>query len=103
VVSASPEVAKQCSTCKEEPPRDGQRTCSKCHAAYMKDYARRHKGSRDTMQQRQWFQRGATALRGALMRHFTNIARGEFNGLTAAEIARQCPDPEFPRNGGVNV
>ena len=64
----------------------------------MKDYMKRHKNTRETMQQRQWFQRGATALRELLTRHFTNICRGEMNGLTAAEITRQCPDPQFPEN-----
>ena len=89
-------VSGLCSTCKAEPPRDGQRTCNSCHRTYMKDYARRHKNSRETMHQRQWFQRGIGAFRAALVRHFTNIARGEMSGLTAAEITRQCPDPAFP-------
>lgn len=50
------------------------------------------------MEQRKWFQRGASALRDILTKHFTNIGRGEMNGMTAAELTRQAPDPQFPEN-----
>lgn len=90
------QISALCSTCKLNPPREGQRNCLQCHSMYMKDYMRRHRDSRKKMEQRQWFQRGATALREMLVRHFTNLARGEMNGLTAAELTRQCPEPQFP-------
>ena len=88
-VSKEQTGAKLCSTCRNSASRPGQRTCKECHKEYMREWNPQNRKTVEAMA----FVRGAKAMRERLEIHFTNILRGEMNGLTAAEIVRQCPIP----------
>ena len=82
--------AKPCSQCKTAAPMKGQRMCSGCKVAYMKEWRPKNQKS---MEDRA-FTRGALAMRKSIEDKFTNICRGEMNGLMAADVARNVPLPD---------
>lgn len=86
----------KCSTCKkngiETEALPGQRLCRPCRDDYREQYYPKKNEAVEQMA----FVRGANVMRKVIEDKFTNIARGEFNGLTAAEITRQVAMPAFP-------
>ena len=91
-------MERLCGKCKARPVRgNGQRWCKECHRVYMRENSRPQVATRVEMLRRQEFARGVEALRSAVIERFTVLGRAEMNGLTAAEIIKQCPMPMAPR------
>lgn len=93
-------VSPLCVKCKRNPRRgEASTTCVECHRAYMKDYVKRHKGSRERMSKTKGFQEGAQAMREKILAECRTqnpqgmIRVGEF-ATWVARMTLPRPKPE---------